>query len=180
MHLGILYEWRASWQRQNPDACFELPATAECPIVLSACEPQQLFPIVLHFSTLGLANEIALYNAILILLLRLSTQVIGSSFDPLLPVVNQPTISDGPLLLPGTTGNPQAVAVEICRSVEYHLLGAQNSAGAFNLLFPLRMALLTFPEQSREAKWVIKVMRGIADSCGFEISRNLSGAEVAK
>jgi hypothetical protein len=67
-----------------------------------------------------------------------------------------------------------AVATEICRSVEYHL-DCGNSAGAFYLVFPLRLAWQTFEDGTREKKWCEAVMGRIADRSGWEVGRGLTG-----
>jgi hypothetical protein len=168
VHLRILYEWRFTWQQQNPDSCFEVKA--------SSPDEQPLFPTALHYSTLPLANEIAIYNAILLLLLRLGSQIIGPTFDASIPSLHLPKeLSYYPLYPPGSAASSQAVATEICRSIEYYLLDAAGSAGAFFLLFPMSLAYRTFKPGSREARWLSEVMRNIADKSGFEISRNISG-----
>jgi hypothetical protein len=161
---------------RQPDSCYEISATSN-----DAPGFDPLFPSVLHHSSLTAANEITLYNSILLLPLKLGTQILGPFFDASLPAVDLPVdIEYGLFHAPGSAPSAEAIATEICRSVEYHLLDSQNSAGAFFLLFPLNVAFSTFVLGSREAMWVADVMRGIADSSGFGIGHGLSGSEATK
>jgi len=122
-----------------------------------------LVPTFLHYTSLSLANEITICNAIPLLLLRLGSQIIGSCFDPSIPSLNLPkALNYNPLYPAGSAPNAQAVAIEICRSIEYHLLDAACSAGAFFLLFPISLAYRTFDPTSREARWLTIIMKSIA------------------
>jgi hypothetical protein len=171
VHLRTLYEWRASWQQQNPSSCHEVPT--------SFLDSQSLFPMVFYYSDLSAANEICFYNAILLLLLNLGSKVIGLSFDHSLPSLHLPRDLDfSPLYAPGLALNADAVATEICRSVEYHLLHTASSVAAFFLLFPLRLAYETFKTTSDESQWLSGMMKNIADMSGFEIGRTLGRKEV--
>lgn len=171
IQLRTLYEWRVTWQEENSNLCYEIPA--------SGARGQPIFHTVFHYSNLTSANGIAMYNAILLFLLRLGNRVIGTSFDPSIPALHLSNdTSYDPLLPPGSVQNPRDAALEICRSVDYHLLDSAGNAGAFFLLFPLRLAYLTMDPGSREALWLINVMRQLADTSGFEISRNLAGEDV--
>ncbi|KAF4634709.1 hypothetical protein G7Y89_g3393 [Cudoniella acicularis] len=158
-HLNSLHRWRWEWESNNPNACYE---------VISDSTP---FQTVLYFSSLAPANEITFYNAMLLLLLKLGLQILELDFNasPSNPLHTRDR-SKNPLYLPTQAPNPAAIATEICRSVEYHLLNHHSSAGAFCLLFPLRMAYQTFQSTSRESKWLESVMVRVADLSGFEIS----------
>ncbi|CZR65851.1 uncharacterized protein PAC_15751 [Phialocephala subalpina] len=176
--LKTLYEWRVSWQHRCPNSCWEILSNEVC---ASTAEPTLLFPVVFDFASLTHANEITLYNAILLLLLRLSFQVISPNFDPSLPAFHLPQDLDyGPLFPPGLAPNAQAVAIEICKSVEYHLAKERRRAGAFFLLFPLRVAWQAFDPADKEALWLQGVMSMIADSTGFEVSRGLTSEQVVQ
>jgi len=168
-HLGALYQWRWEWERNNPHCCYETEK------IQAPGEAQPIFPAMLSFASLIRANEINIYNCILLLLLKLGSEVIGPSFN--FAISNQTHLhntSSNPLYLPGQAPNPLAIAAEICRSVDYHLLEHQNSAGAFFLLFPLRLAYQTFNEGTNERRWVVGVLEKIAVMSGFEIGRGLS------
>lgn len=178
-HLGELYTWRLDWELANPDACYEVANPSKSEV------QDPLFPTILYFTTLTAANEITTYNAILLLILKLGYDAIGSSFmtsalsiasAPL--TISQPVVSSNPLYLPGNAPNPQAIATEICRSAEYHLLDDQRSGGAFFLLFPLRIAYQAFEEGAREKQWLEALMQRVADCSGWEIGRNI-GSDTA-
>lgn len=85
--LRSLYRWRAKLEEGNSNPCIDIPT--------SSAEPEPLFPALLYFSSLQLANEITVYNAILPLLLRLGTQIIDRTSTPL----SQPHASRASLCL---------------------------------------------------------------------------------
>jgi hypothetical protein len=97
-HLHSLYEWRALWETENPSSCYELAPINNFPKALGiSIDP--IFSNVIHFSNLTCAHEIALYNAILILLLRLGDDVIGPTFDHTVAAARIPRIcTNGPLI----------------------------------------------------------------------------------
>lgn len=173
--LRSLYEWRTTLEENNPNSCTEFPNSSK--------ESEPLFPVMLHFSSFRLANEITTYDAILLLLLRSGTQIMGHNFDASIAASRLSILYPLPqsaLLLPGSVGscNARAVALEICRSIEFHLLGEKTGAGAYFLLFPLRLAYQNFEKGSRVSRWLEGVMARVADSSGFEIGRALGGKEV--
>jgi len=65
------------------------------------------------------------------------------------------------------------LALDICRSVEYHLRPVHAEAGAFYLPIPMRIAYAQLPTTSREARWLASVLERIADKSGLEMARNI-------
>jgi len=62
-------------ETENPSACYEFAPIDNFSATLEiSIDP--VFPNVIHFSNLTCAHEIVLYNAILILLLRLGDEVL--------------------------------------------------------------------------------------------------------
>lgn len=117
-----------------------------------------------------------MYNAILLLLCRLGCEVISNTFNPnslsLLPL-SYAVLSTTHLYLPGHAPSQQAIATEICRSADYHLLEKQSGAGTFCVLFPLRVAYQEFDDGAREKVWLERLMKRIAELSGWEIGRNI-------
>jgi len=176
LHLQQLYNWRTRWDQLNPSACYETNSR-EKHWQSSKLDAQDelLFPTVLYYTCLETANEITTYNGTLLLLLKLGFQTIGPSFDtsyssPSIP----PACTGSPLYPPGSALSAVAIATEICRSAEYHL-NCGNSAGAFYLVFPLRVAWATFEDGTREKIWCESMMGIIADRSGWEVGRGLTG-----
>ncbi|PVH78894.1 hypothetical protein DL98DRAFT_533431 [Cadophora sp. DSE1049] len=164
--LKTLYEWRAGWAKKSQGSWREVPAS--CP------KTREIFPTAIHFKNLMLANEMTIYNAILLQLRRLGFQVIGPAFDPSGIYLDLPKrVEYGPLYAPRAAPNGKAVDNEICRTVECHLDEERKSAGGFFLLFPLAVAFQVFEPNTRETKWLREMMNRVADSSGFEIGRNL-------
>lgn len=134
-----------------------------------------LSPTILTFSSIERANEIAFYKALLLVLLRLGTQVIGPDFDSSVLTLDLPKDLDcRPLHAPGAALDLRAIAMEICRGVEYQLNDANRSMVALFLLFPLRVACQTFEPESREVQWLGNIIGKVVDISPFEFSRGLN------
>lgn len=67
----------------------------------------------------------------------------------------------------------RAYALDICRSVDYHLKLAHGQTAAFHISLPCRLAYYALPGLSREAKWLVKVLDTVASSNGVEFARNV-------
>lgn len=121
-----LAQWNAEWEMDNGQVTEVLPPITT-PRHLDAAGKESLaWPSVFRFESLYHANAFTLYHATLILILRFITSVrltLGEVDDQSLS--QQQTRSAG---------------LFICRSVDYHLNQTWTELGAFNLLFPLRMA----------------------------------------
>jgi hypothetical protein len=63
-------------------------------------------------------------------------------------------ITNDALYFPGEARNAQEVAIEICKSVDFHLLDHQSSAGAFFLLFPLHVSIPIVCSRQQGSKMV--------------------------
>jgi len=159
-----LYFWRSDWETTYPASCSELNIGGKKP-----------FQVVLYYSTLDRANEIILYDSILLLLWRLGRAIVGQSFRP--PKPERILRTNQYLLLPGELTSQQAVATEICRSVDFLLLEEHRITGAYFLLFPLKLVMQEYAEGGEEAAWLAWKMQQIADLTGFEISRSLAVKE---
>jgi len=85
-------------ETENPSACYEFAPIDNFSATLEiSIDP--VFPNVIHFSNLTFAHEIALYNAILILLLRLGDEVIGPTIDHTVAAAQIPRIrTNDPLI----------------------------------------------------------------------------------
>lgn len=161
-----LEHWRRIWDDENPKACFEIVPDTRTSVTVDHEGP--IFPTLLYYSGLSTANALTMYNSILILVLQLHHAFLSyqsgtlkdhwDTRDPLQPNEVWPT----PLL-----------ANEICRSVEYHLQPPHAGAGAFYILFPLRIAFYTLPKASREGRWLANIIQRIANNGGLEIGRNI-------
>jgi hypothetical protein len=159
--LEILYAWRCKWQEDNPDAAYSIPSSDSGSDGL----PPSPFQTVIWFTDPYRANELIVYDSVLLIVLKAaeglglnlggSHSSMGNSSDVLLPIQS----------------NRKEVAVEVFRTVDYHLHCLQRSSGAFMLLFPLNVAYRNLEPESDEAKWMEKTMAVTADIHGFEIGR---------
>lgn len=160
--LEILYFWRCKWQEDNPDTAFFIPSSNSGSDGL----PPSPFQTVIWFTDPYRANELIVYDSVLLIVLKAAEGLglnLGESRssmknwnDSLLPIQS----------------NRKEIAIEVCRTVDYHLQCVQRSSGAFMLLFPLNVAYRNLEPDSDEAKWMEKIMAVTADIHGFEIGRS--------
>jgi hypothetical protein len=124
--LAQLEVWKASWDVVQGDYWFETPVTSGTPSLISPNgTPIPLWRTNIQYNTLRQANSMIVYNACIIMLLKILQEI---------------TYSCG---LSSTAQLPDRMytaGIEICRSVEYLLQIMPEGAGSFYLLFPLRMA----------------------------------------
>ncbi|GIC87264.1 uncharacterized protein Aud_003648 [Aspergillus udagawae] len=159
--LEILYSWRCKWQEDNPDTAFFIPSSNSGSDGL----PPSPFKTVIWFTDPYRANELIVYDSVLLIVLKAAEGLGLNLGEPHSSMTNP---SD---LLPPIQSNRNEVAIEVCRMVNYHLHCLQRSSGAFMLLFPLNVAYRNLEPESDEARWMEKIMAVTADIHGFEIGR---------
>ena len=121
-----------------------------------------LFDTIFEFDNLCVANEVTMHDSIMIAALEWQHKLTKLSWQ-------RGIDHEGMLEIPAAS----ELAVNICRSVEYHLRPKHIQAGAFYILMPARTAYRALPKQSREARWLENILKKIADASGFEIARNM-------
>ncbi|MCJ1338537.1 hypothetical protein MMC09_003826 [Bachmanniomyces sp. S44760] len=172
-----IYQWRWEWEHRFGQ---EVRNAFSNSVLNQYSDGNIVWPSIFQYPLLTRASEIINYNSALILLLRLRRANLGDSFDFSFDESNpsSPVESSDPskihLHLPGECGTPLAAAIEICRSVEYCLSQGESSAGAYFVMFPLRMAHLAIQPNSQYAPWLRKICAIAADISGFEIGRDLA------
>ncbi|KAH7052399.1 hypothetical protein B0J12DRAFT_72335 [Macrophomina phaseolina] len=147
--LQELYHWRWAWEARNPNAVFEVPAKPPHGFKPSNVPPG--LDTALHYKTWLQANEISLYNAVLLWVLRFLGELRPTAFpypspspssqhsSPSPPAEASPQSNQSsedysylhdhifanmprtPLLLPGQARSLRQPAMEICRSFEFVL-----------------------------------------------------------
>lgn len=148
--LGNLHQWHDAWTMVNEQAYTEvLPLlTAPCNIDSSGKETP-VWTSVFQFESLYHANASTLYYATLILVLRFVAEI----------KVTIGEVEDNPLF----EQQIHSAGFFICRSVDFHLNQIWNQMGAFNLLFPLRMAYEAVgKDQAAVGAWVQKVLEDVS------------------
>lgn len=145
--LTALYQWRWSWDTENPNATWEIEPT-NLPPGFVVCDSRALHD-VLWFRTFSQAAEISLYNAVLICTLGLLWQ-----FEPQEGRQAKLT-STGLLTLPGQYNSLYEPAQEICRAFEYQLLNASKSReSALFWLLPLGIAHKVLQNDAQFGPWI--------------------------
>jgi hypothetical protein len=168
--MARLIEWRLGFEREFPNCCYEVntdPGTS-----LSVDAKGVLFPTILHYRSLSEAADIMLYDSSLLMLLNINQFTTGQAFvfDTKVTETVQRT---NPLYLPGETSSFREIALEICRSIEYHMLPIHSNAGSFFTLFPARVAYFAMSRTSREAVWIESILQMVANISGFEVSKTI-------
>ena len=134
-----LVRWRWQWDAENPGVAYEKLVDTTS---LSFDYDGPLFDSVLYFNTLEQATDIILYNTTLQMLAHFYQDFARSCiFEPALsiwPISTRP-LPTNPLILPSESLQFDDTRSELCRCIEYHLLGVHASSGAFALMFPLRV-----------------------------------------
>ena len=147
---GSLRQWNATWVTENGQVYTEiLPSLTTPPKLDPSGRGTWTWTSVFQFESLYHANSLTLYYATLILVLRFVANVrfeLGEADNE--SFLEQQICSAG---------------LFICRSVDYHLDQTWTELGAFNLLFPLRMAYEAVgKEQEAIGLWLKKVLEDIS------------------
>ncbi|KAK8166365.1 hypothetical protein IWX90DRAFT_432607 [Phyllosticta citrichinensis] len=182
-HLQELFKWRWEWETRNPNAAHAVPASVE---LGGPREIPQGLETVLRYKRFIQANEICLYNAVLLWLLRFLGDLCPSEPIPSpshhSPAAASDSSSDEyaeltrrilhettptPLLLPGQARTLKQPALEICRSFEFLLENfAHTQDTALAWLMPLSLAYYVLKDDKPYVQWV----RSKLD--GFEVMKS--------
>ncbi|KAE8378020.1 hypothetical protein BDV26DRAFT_199045 [Aspergillus bertholletiae] len=157
--LEELYVWRWKWEDTFPDASYVVSVDANMQVSTAVPRP---FDTVLWFYDFSRAQEVCLYDSVLLLVLRMCELL-----DCLPQPVSTERANDPLLPMQGTRRD---IAIEMLRLVDYHLDCVQGSVGALMLIFPLNVARRNL-EWDTEIAWLDQVMAQIADMHGFEMGR---------
>lgn len=139
--LKRLIQWRREWESSHETVAFEIVTDPEGSLTLDL-NGNPLFPTLLYYSDLETVNTILLYNA------TFGTMFWIGSFNQCLDAVwatLEVEPDDGgvekknPLKLPHEVREMSDIIMEICRSVDYHLMHHQVSVGSIPLMVSLRM-----------------------------------------
>lgn len=155
-HLKLLSDWRALWEQLYPGICHEMPSQF----------PQSPFSKALHYHDIEVANGLMLYNALYIRLSELGMRLLGPDYD-YRQVAKETSFKCTNPLLNHAGASLHDAAIEICRSVEYHLSPPHGSAGAFFIIFPLKKAYDVLPSGTAEKEWLEAIITNLATNRGF-------------
>ena len=181
-----VFEWRIRWQQENAtsavrqedvswistrehnNTCFAINSSATTLLGIAQ----------VHFACLHDATCIALYDATLLTLYRLMQAIPGGEDFKMsegLPKVNNVVVIDKytrTLLLPTSSDlHPTDVAIEICRTVDFHLSSEHRNMGSFNLIYPLRTAWSALACRPDIRLWISEILDTIARENTFKVGR---------
>lgn len=169
--LQELFKWRWEWEARNPDAAHAVEAANGADGL--AAIPEGL-ETVLRYKKFVQANEICLYNAVLLWLLRFlgdlcpiepipgpdspeSDSTYCSTSEEYAELAQKILYDTAPtpLLLPGQARTLKQPALEICRSFEYLLENfAQTEDTALAWLMPLSLAYYVLKDDKAYVQWI--------------------------
>ena len=175
--LRDLFIWRYNWERDNPNMVYEVPVDRRSSLTLNE-DGNPLYPTVLYYRDFHKGRTIMLYNFALMLILRLAAfQGIHEPVQTalaILPTSFEPSLQTNLLTLPCPSLSRSEIVDEMCRSVEYHLIGPHSIIGAASLILPLRY-LVEFEKWT--VPWVKKIATHIAMECGFRAAETMMDEE---
>jgi len=158
-HLLLLSDWRVQWEQNYPGICHEQ----------TSYYPESPFPTALHYQDLEAVNGLMLYDALYINIAELGMSLLGPDFDYRQPsMVTKFACTNLQLNPPGAS--LYDTAIEICRSLQYHLSPPHENAGAFFTIFPLYKANNQLPIGSPEHQWLKSMMVDLVERTGFIFS----------
>ncbi|KAF7556221.1 hypothetical protein G7046_g6366 [Stylonectria norvegica] len=160
---------RWKWEAKNPLVCWEVAPTNGDSVSQNP-DGKPLFPTVLHFLQQDLAIE-AVYFSVARLLLHSVSDTAGLPLasTPQLPATRMPMGPfSNPLLLPGQ-GSRQDHALDICRAVDFLILGQHGTHGSLTLLFPLRVAFGHLEGRPDVRRWLQGLLVEMSTSKGFDL-----------
>jgi hypothetical protein len=166
-HIRLLSDWRALWEQTYPSICHE-----QAPLFL-----QSPFSTVLHYQDLEAVNGLMLYNALYIRIAQLGMRLMGSNYDYQQVAIHPEFDCKNRLLKPPGVSLYDA-AIEICRSIEYHLSPPHEGAGAFFIIYPLKKANDELLSGSAEQEWLKTMTTNLALKTGFFFSTGVLSLEV--
>ncbi|KAK8215910.1 hypothetical protein IWZ01DRAFT_183241 [Phyllosticta capitalensis] len=169
--LQELFKWRWEWEARNPNAAHAVEAANGVDGL--AAIPDGL-ETVLRYKKFVQANEICLYNAVLLWLLRFlgdlcpiepipgpdspeSDSTYCSTSEEYAELAQKILYDTAPtpLLLPGQARTLKQPALEICRSFEYLLENfAQTEDTALAWLMPLSLAYYVLKDDKAYVQWI--------------------------
>lgn len=163
-YLDLLKDWKESWDKIFPNAC----KLVNSPLPPSDDFPVHLFGLPYEFSDLIRAKGYATYHMCLLLLFSIQSR------HPQIFPYRDPSITDpitkSPALYNAVAFQSRSeAAVEICRSMPYHLRSHLHGCrGTVQVMFPVNLALAVFPTTTEEGKWIMKCLERIKDEWSLE------------
>lgn len=145
-----LRQWKYSWETRDHRAYEEVLPPSTTPVVFDDLGKLTLaWTSVFQFDSLYHANVLTLYHATLILILRFIASILAAC-----GAVSE-TFAHEQLI--------RSAGLFICRSVDFHLNQTWTELGAFNLLFPVRMAYEAVGRgHGAVGEWLEKVLQDIS------------------
>ncbi|KAM0260558.1 hypothetical protein ACHAPA_010244 [Fusarium lateritium] len=167
---------RISWNYIYADTCWEVTKTSRsCNEVLEDCDSP--FESVLVFSGLDRAIEFVYFNTAH-LLLHSILRLLRSAGDSDTPSMDLLSFQDGEgciqyILTFRSHDDRYQNALAVCKCVDYMVNSTRGASGAFNLLFPLKVAYNHLAQSPDSQKWISHVMESISSTKGLFIGTQI-------
>lgn len=154
-----LEHWYSDWTRLPKHAPRAIPSRDSTGITCD--EIGNLFGTVFEFEDVRTSKAFTDYSLMMILILQWQ--------HALSDLTQQTELDDATPAIPRTA----PYAIDICRSVDYHMNPGHGQIAAFYISLPCRVAYYALPDHSREAQWLIGILETVATSNGVEFARNV-------
>ncbi|PON23755.1 hypothetical protein TGAM01_v207402 [Trichoderma gamsii] len=165
-----LYDWRVKWEQNFSHTYFNVGLGSLKDLNVFELDSYP-FPTAIFFTEHLRVAEICIYNAMLLLLHQACRQLPDSIRPTVASYGNSyPWPHPSVLLTPGD-GSVEDIIGEFCKLVYFQLLSYPGNTGAIQIMFPLQVAYRNANPESREARWLYKIISHIADCCGFNAVR---------
>lgn len=173
--LDELFRLQVQWIQENHNCYWEIPAEKANSIWVSESN-ESLFGRVLWFKSFRLALDYIYFFVVWLLLYGVYT---SASLDELTnPPKNllQGLISSPSMVRLGDA-TPQEHAVEICRAVDFLLLGEDGHRGPMSLLFPMKIASRYLEDSPEIFQCLGRVLHRISSDKGFGLGDQVLNME---
>ncbi|KAK7212867.1 hypothetical protein V2G26_020045 [Clonostachys chloroleuca] len=175
--LDELFRLQVRWTQENQDCYWEIPTISANSIWVSeSYEP--LFGRVLWFGSFRLALDYIYFFVVWLLLHGVCT---SASLDEL---TNPPEnlfqgVTSSPTMIRLGDTTPQGHALEICRAVDFLLLGEDGHRGPMSLLFPMKVASRYLEDLPEIFQCLQKALHRISADKGFGLGDQVLNMERA-
>lgn len=167
-----LFDIRCDWEIARPNVVHEVRMDASERRCLTVDEDgNQMFDTLLYYDSLQDGVEMGIYHTCVLLLKDYALELGFDEVFTRVPAIS-PKKTNPSLRFPHEVSSLLEIGHDILRSAEFYLQPQHGLTGPYFLMFPLAVAQSLFdgPRHHREARWIRKIMKHIADNHGFSIA----------
>ncbi|CAH0039015.1 unnamed protein product [Clonostachys rhizophaga] len=173
--LDELFRLQVRWMQENQDCYWEIPTIRANSIWVSESN-EPLFGCVLWFGSFRLALDYIYFFVMWLLLHGVCTSAsLGELTKP--PQSLLQGVMSSPSMIRLGDATPQEHAVEVCRAVDFLLLGEDGHRGPMSLLFPMKIASRYLEDLPEMFQCLGRVLHRISADKGFGLGDQVLNME---